>query len=34
MRHNDCIIVPYAVADTFTNFAAVKIDGLMKLLHG
>ncbi len=34
MRHNDCVIVPYAVADTFTNFAAVKIDALMNMLHG
>jgi predicted GH43/DUF377 family glycosyl hydrolase len=34
MRHNDRIILPYAVADTFTNFAAVKIDGLMNMLHG
>jgi predicted GH43/DUF377 family glycosyl hydrolase len=34
MRHNDCIILPYAVADTFTNFAVVKIDGLMNMLQG
>jgi predicted GH43/DUF377 family glycosyl hydrolase len=30
MRHGDQIILPYAVSDTFTNFATIKIDDLMK----
>ncbi len=34
MRHNDQIILPYAVSDTFSNFATIKIDALMKTLEG
>jgi hypothetical protein len=30
MRHNDQIILPYAVSDTFSNFATIKIPALMQ----
>jgi predicted GH43/DUF377 family glycosyl hydrolase len=30
MRHNDQIILPYAVSDTFSNFATIKISTLMQ----
>jgi predicted GH43/DUF377 family glycosyl hydrolase len=30
MRHNDQIILPYAVSDTFSNFATLKISALMQ----
>jgi predicted GH43/DUF377 family glycosyl hydrolase len=29
MRHNDQVILPYAVSDTFSNFATMKIAALM-----
>jgi predicted GH43/DUF377 family glycosyl hydrolase len=32
MRHNDRIILPYAVSDTFSNFATIKIDALMGIM--
>jgi predicted GH43/DUF377 family glycosyl hydrolase len=32
MRHGDQIILPYAVSDTFSNFATIKIAALMKAL--
>ncbi|MEH2571691.1 glycoside hydrolase family 130 protein [Bradyrhizobium sp. AZCC 1708] len=32
MRHNDQIILPYAVSDTFSNFATIKISALMQAL--
>jgi len=32
MRHNDQIILPYAVSDTFTNFATIKISTLMQAM--
>ncbi|MEO7206312.1 MAG: glycoside hydrolase family 130 protein [Steroidobacteraceae bacterium] len=32
MRHNDMIILPYAVSDTFSNFATIKIDALMNIM--
>lgn len=32
MRHNDLIILPYAVSDTFSNFATIKIDALLQSL--
>jgi predicted GH43/DUF377 family glycosyl hydrolase len=32
MRHNDQIILPYAVSDTFSNFATIKIAALMDTL--
>jgi predicted GH43/DUF377 family glycosyl hydrolase len=34
MRLNDQIILPYAVSDTFSNFATIKIDALMRTLEG
>ena len=30
MRHNDQIILPYAVSDTYSNFATIKIAALMR----
>jgi predicted GH43/DUF377 family glycosyl hydrolase len=32
MRHNDQIILPYAVSDTFSKFATIKIADLMRLM--
>jgi predicted GH43/DUF377 family glycosyl hydrolase len=32
MRHGDQIVLPYAVSDTFSNFAAIKIAALMEAL--
>ena len=34
MRHNDQIILPYAVSDTFSNFATMKISALMQTMTG
>src|SRR6266700_600903 len=34
MRHNDMIILPYAVSDTFSNFATVKISALLQTMKG
>jgi predicted GH43/DUF377 family glycosyl hydrolase len=34
LRHHDLIILPYAVSDTFSNFAIIKIDALMQTLKG
>ncbi len=34
MRHNDQIILPYAVSDTFSNFATIKISALMRTMEG
>ena len=34
MRHKDKIILPYAVSDTFSNFATIKIAALMGALNG
>lgn len=30
MRHNDLIVLPYAVSDTFSNFATIKIATLLQ----
>jgi predicted GH43/DUF377 family glycosyl hydrolase len=32
MRHHDKIILPYATSDSFSNFATVEIDGLIRSL--
>ena len=32
MAHNDLLILPYAVSDTFSNFATISISALLKLL--
>jgi len=32
MRHNDQIILPYAVSDSFSNFATIKISALMQAM--
>jgi predicted GH43/DUF377 family glycosyl hydrolase len=34
MRHNDQIILPYAVSDTFSNLATIKISALMQTMKG
>jgi predicted GH43/DUF377 family glycosyl hydrolase len=34
MRHGDQIILPYAVSDTFSNFATIKIAALMEVVTG
>jgi predicted GH43/DUF377 family glycosyl hydrolase len=34
MRHNDQIILPYAISDTFSNFSAIKISELLLTLDG
>ena len=34
MRHNKMIILPYAVSDTFCNFATIGIATLLKIMEG
>ena len=34
MRHKTHIILPYAIADTFSCFATIKIDALMAIMEG
>jgi predicted GH43/DUF377 family glycosyl hydrolase len=34
LRHNEQIILPYAVSDTFSNFATIKIAALMDIMRG
>jgi predicted GH43/DUF377 family glycosyl hydrolase len=34
VRHNGRIVLPYAVSDTFSNFATIEIGALMRILHG
>ncbi len=34
MRHGDRIILPYAISDTFSNFATIKIADLMSAISG
>jgi len=34
MRHGDFIILPYAVCDTFSNFATIRVAELMNILKG
>lgn len=34
MRHNELIVMPYAVSDTFSNFATTKIAALMDIMEG
>ena len=33
MRHNDQIILPYAVSDTFSSFATIRISALIEAMH-
>ena len=33
MRHGDQIVLPYAVSDTFSNFATIKISALMQAVE-
>ena len=32
MRHNDQIILPYAISDTYSNFATIKIGALLQAM--
>jgi predicted GH43/DUF377 family glycosyl hydrolase len=32
MRHRNLIVLPYAISDTFSNFATIKIDDLVKAI--
>jgi predicted GH43/DUF377 family glycosyl hydrolase len=34
LRHNDQIVLPYAVSDTFSNFATLKISALLQTMTG
>jgi predicted GH43/DUF377 family glycosyl hydrolase len=34
MRHGDQIVLPYAISDTFSNFATIKIAALLDALSG
>jgi predicted GH43/DUF377 family glycosyl hydrolase len=34
MRHNDQVVLPYAVSDTFSNFATIEIAALMRVMQG
>ncbi|AMN39076.1 glycoside hydrolase family 130 protein [Rhodoplanes sp. Z2-YC6860] len=34
MRHRDQIILPYAISDTYSNFATIKIQALMQAVAG
>jgi predicted GH43/DUF377 family glycosyl hydrolase len=34
LRHGDLIVLPYAVSDTFSNFATIKIAALLENLRG
>jgi hypothetical protein len=34
MRHGEDIMLPYAVSDTFSNFATIKIAELMRAVQG
>ena len=34
MRHRDQIVLPYAVSDTFSNFATIKVADLMSAIAG
>lgn len=34
MRHRDQIILPYAISDTYSNFATIKIPALMQAVAG
>jgi hypothetical protein len=33
MRHRDRIILPYAISDTFSNFATIKIAALLEAME-
>jgi predicted GH43/DUF377 family glycosyl hydrolase len=34
MRHNDQIVLPYAISDTFSNFATIRISALLQAMRG
>jgi len=34
MRHGDHIVLPYAISDTYSNFATIKIAALLKAMKG
>jgi len=33
LRHGDLIILPYAVCDTFSNFASIEISALLDAMR-
>jgi predicted GH43/DUF377 family glycosyl hydrolase len=33
LRHGNLIVLPYAVSDTFSNFATIKISSMLANLH-
>jgi predicted GH43/DUF377 family glycosyl hydrolase len=34
MRHNERIVLPYAVSDTFSTVSTIEIAALLRLMHG
>jgi len=32
--YNDLIVLPYAISDSYSNFATIKIDALLETLDG
>jgi hypothetical protein len=34
MRHKEHIILPYAISDTFSTFATIKIAALLEIMEG
>jgi hypothetical protein len=34
MRHGERIVLPYAISDTFSNFATMRIAALLEALAG
>ena len=34
MRHNERVVLPYAISDTFSNFATIEIAALMRIMQG
>ena len=34
VRRGDLIVLPYAISDTYSNFATIEIAALRKLLRG
>jgi predicted GH43/DUF377 family glycosyl hydrolase len=33
LRHDDMIVLPYAISDTYSNFATIEIAALMRTLE-
>ena len=34
IRHHELIVLPYAVSDSFSNFATIRIDALLRAMTG